>query len=120
MRLTKSLLRKLIKEELDEVMSVSEPFAALLNVLVNEADGTPTNVSNFDEEELKRDVEMLYEIQGDSVYITDLGKKVVAALYPEDAQKFLEPSEGEKNLMKRAKGEPYQPSMFESILKRKL
>lgn len=121
MKLTKSLLLKLIREEMEAEMGghSDEPFVELLNVLINDADGAPTNVSSFDAEGLKRDVEKLYQVSGDRVSLTELGKKVVAALYPEDSKDFLEPSEMERNLMKRAKGEPYQPSMFESR-KRKL
>ena len=120
MKLTKSLLLKLIREEMEAEMGghSDEPFVELLNVLINDADGAPTNVSSFDAEGLKRDVEKLYQVSGDRVSLTELGKKVVAALYPEDSKDFLEPSEMERNLMKRAKGEPYQPSMFESKRRR--
>lgn len=116
MKLTKSLLLKLIREEMEAEMGghSDEPFGELLNILINDADGAPTNVSNFDAEGLKRDVEKLYQISGDRVRLTEFGKKVVAALYPEDSKDFLEPSEREQNLIKMGKGQPYQPDMFES------
>lgn len=125
MKLTKSLLLKLIREEMEAEMGSEEqhadsgePFWQLLNVLIDYADGSPTHVSRFDVEGVKNEVEKLYTISGDRVHLTDFGKKVVAALFPEDSAKFLEPSEREKNIIKKVRGEPYQPDMFESKRRR--
>jgi hypothetical protein len=118
MKLTKSLLLKIIREEMENQMGQGEPFTELLNLLVSAADGSPTHAVDFDPEQLKKEVEMLYKIEDGKVYVTDFGKKIVAALFPEESEGFLEPSETERNFMKKAKGEPYQPSMFESRKRR--
>jgi len=123
MKFTKSLLLKIIREELElaEQQQSSSPFSLLLDILISSADGAPMHVSRLEpeEEELKRDVFKLYQIQGDYVYLTEYGEKVVAALFPEESAKFLKTSDMEKNIIKKARGEPYQPSFtFESRKKR--
>lgn len=120
MKLTKSLLLKLIREEMEAEMGghSDEPFGQLLSILIDDADGAPTHVSTLDVDRLKKEVEKLYQVSGDRVRLTEFGKKVVAALYPEDSKDFLEPSEREQNLIKMGKGQPYQPDMFESRRRR--